>query len=813
MQEDAKGVWELHKRKIIVGAAIALIIIGIYSFRIWTEAQILLGKSLIVTVSPGESSVQLQYGQQQNITFTVTAAHARPCAALCTYEFQDTSGNRIRDAGTILLQDQESVQRTYQLAVSRLGTGQDLYNFQVRCIPKESLLCPATAQETFRSSLVIVNYDLNELQRQRKEALAGDITAFLTGLAETDLLLQQSGNAVFTLSKAVSMGQLRQEKESISASFDRLRIAAENFRITWAEQDYLGLDRQFNQSFLEEVQALRQRIIQLNQSASALLSQHNAVAGQLKAFHRQYLLAGMGNATSTPTERQLAESLGPQYQLLLAAMENQTAGYPELMQESASLLDNFSLAAAAIANRSMLQAMQGEYLVTEEQGLRCLLENCTSFPMLEAEPELNASCAAARGFVGAYGLDQSRAKNATAGAEFPEDPAFAQYVADKARHYRELLRTAYRPVPGYASVVPPENPVEFAENPEFEQYNVSLYYYAQHPHDPTINGYLREVCIPPSPPLPLIPDAPPLQEFPRYAASSTIETVLPDALPMCCVFGQCQPCCHGESCRNDPDTFPVVLLHGHSVLSGSSPEYSLDAFNRIQYRLQQDGYINAGILSLASLQQGSAGEWGISGKPVTVKVSYYYDAFQRADEYIVVPTKSETIDTYAVRLRELVDAVKEKTGKPKVKIIANSMGGLVARRYIQIFGEDSVQLLLMTGTPNKGIVGRVRDFCPLLGEGLECRDMQEGSLFLSKLNDPGQQPLLPMYIIAGSGCSMDGEDGDGIVLLDHALIPNARQFIINGTCPGAYSEPLHTAMLDIGRYPEVYGIIRDVLAG
>src|SRR3989344_3003522 len=110
------------------------------------------------------------------------------------------------------------------------------------------------------------------------------------------------------------------------------------------------------------------------------------------------------------------------------------------------------------------------------------------------------------------------------------------------------------------------------------------------------------------------------------------------------------------------------------------------------------------------------------------------------------------------------------------------MGGLVARRYIQIFGEDSVQLLLMTGTPNKGIVGRVRDFCPLLGEGLECRDMQEGSLFLSKLNDPGQQPLLPMYIIAGS-------------------------------CPGAYSEPLHTAMLDIGRYPEVYGIIRDVLAG
>ena len=48
----------------------------------------------------------------------------------------------------------------------------------------------------------------------------------------------------------------------------------------------------------------------------------------------------------------------------------------------------------------------------------------------------------------------------------------------------------------------------------------------------------------------------------------------------------------------------------------------------------------------------------MSGKPVTVKVSYYYDAFRKDDKYIVVPTSSENIDTYALRLKDLIDIVK-----------------------------------------------------------------------------------------------------------------------------------------------------------
>ena len=298
-----------------------------------------------------------------------------------------------------------------------------------------------------------------------------------------------------------------------------------------------------------------------------------------------------------------------------------------------------------------------------------------------------------------------------------------------------------------------------------------------------------------------------------YNIASKIDTNLSDNPPICCVFNSCKPCCNDDSCRNDPKTFPILFLHGHSFAKSNSPEFSLDAFNKMQSRLQDDGYLDAGIVSLYSqnepLQQGI---WGLSGKPVTVKASYYYDAFRKEDKYIVVPTKSESIDTYALRLRDLIDIVKERTNKPKVNIIAHSMGGLVVRRYIQIFGEDEIEKFIMIATPNKGIAGSISDYCGLIGENRECQDMHENSLFINKLNDPLKQPTnANIHAIIGQGCQMKLGNGDGVVLAENAKLENAELHYVNGTCGGLFGDALHTKILDIDEYPETYGITKDIL--
>ncbi|BDU49952.1 esterase/lipase family protein [Haliovirga abyssi] len=99
-----------------------------------------------------------------------------------------------------------------------------------------------------------------------------------------------------------------------------------------------------------------------------------------------------------------------------------------------------------------------------------------------------------------------------------------------------------------------------------------------------------------------------------------------------------------------------------------------------------------------------------SKKPWVWNVSYY----------TMNPLKESIegdLTTYAKRLEEIIEKIKLITGKEKVVLIAHSMGGLVARKYMTLNDKnwDSVYKILTVGTPNIGvstsvpIVGQLRD--------------------------------------------------------------------------------------------------------
>jgi hypothetical protein len=178
--------------------------------------------------------------------------------------------------------------------------------------------------------------------------------------------------------------------------------------------------------------------------------------------------------------------------------------------------------------------------------------------------------------------------------------------------------------------------------------------------------------------------------------------------------------------------------------------------------------------------------------------------------YKSVQIKSENLDTYSIRLKEIIENVKYETQSPKVIIIAHSMGGLVARRYIQIFGNESVDNLILINTPNLGITGKITQYCSIFGAAPECRDMDSESLFINKLNNEKSDSIKTANIVS-EGCPMDLGDGDGIVLKNYAIlnytsIPN---FFINGSCPGI--DVLHNSVLDTGKYPQLFEIINRSL--
>jgi pimeloyl-ACP methyl ester carboxylesterase len=273
--------------------------------------------------------------------------------------------------------------------------------------------------------------------------------------------------------------------------------------------------------------------------------------------------------------------------------------------------------------------------------------------------------------------------------------------------------------------------------------------------------------------------------------------------PICCLKNECYKCIDDSSVN-----YPIILVHGHSFNEKISAELSLEAFSEFSKRIESDGYIYAGDLYGSRYDESSQSYLGTINNSVVIKTTYYIDIFETEEGSFILESKGDNIDTYARRLNEVVLNVKYLTGKDKVIIVAHSMGGLVTRKYIQLYGEENLDRVVLVGIPNNGVDGFVLNYCPILGADAECADLSENSPFLTELNNDSL-PNIPVYNIVGLGCFWENSDGDGIVKNKSAYLEGAENVYVNGTCRGF--DFFHVNMIKPSKYPEIYEIIKNFI--
>ncbi|MEV3992171.1 alpha/beta fold hydrolase [Streptomyces sp. NPDC049837] len=79
-----------------------------------------------------------------------------------------------------------------------------------------------------------------------------------------------------------------------------------------------------------------------------------------------------------------------------------------------------------------------------------------------------------------------------------------------------------------------------------------------------------------------------------------------------------------------------------------------------------------------------------------------------------------------------VEEICDRTGHPEVDIVGHSLGGLIARYYVQRLGGDRrVRTLVTLGTPHSGT-----SVAPLAGAHPLVRQMRPGSAVLRELSEP-----------------------------------------------------------------------------
>jgi pimeloyl-ACP methyl ester carboxylesterase len=260
-------------------------------------------------------------------------------------------------------------------------------------------------------------------------------------------------------------------------------------------------------------------------------------------------------------------------------------------------------------------------------------------------------------------------------------------------------------------------------------------------------------------------------------------------------------CCQDSTCQVCPNPqIPILFIHGHAFNEDNTPEHQMNAFVKLQTQLP---YLNGGIIDIPTAYSLPQNSYRYSLQPLTFRGTYYYIKNYDVGDYSLVIQKSERIENYALRLRELIEAVKYQTGSPKVIIVAHSMGGLVAREYVHIFGDASVEKIITINTPHNGVVGRVAKVCGLFGAKKECEDMQENSIFLTRL-----QSITNITVIYSDGCEMEDSTGDGVVRVSNAYLKGAsKNILINGSCTDSFQTSLHSDVLDASRYPQILEIL------
>ena len=829
----------------ILIAATLLLVYSIIFFN--QKLNFFLGNELIVYLTPEQQSLSMHYGDTSPVYFNISTENVAYCKSFCSYSFTDQSRNEALDKDNFEIEAGKNAIKSYNVSVKRLGSGQDIYNFEVNCHSVPSFFCHTNSPEKSRSSLILVNYDLTEAEKTLKKELKVNFTQLLQLLHDADIAHQKANQKYFELAHELNLKNLTGGKIGIDYAYDKIRISIENLRSIWSLENYAQLKQSFNKTFFEELGHISRTISAFDKKIDDTADLHNSILSQLS------LIAGNSDELNPFIEilgdKSLTGSFNSNlndFNKLSSAVTNNTfENYEEVLAElNKTESQQNSIIEKSLWNSSKM-FFESEYLLESENGLLCSLQqNCAENASIKKAvdktryfgdkyPERSAlaqNCMFLENLNQKYSSVRDEAskiiedKNIT----FNTDEKFINLTEKFKNNEIARINNSYyyslqklkdenktnKSLIQIAEAFAPANEINITGIEYNKSINISLYLLSGINLTSQANDFL-EICskFKNTANLPQLFDFTPVSTNITYNIAQNVDTDLSDNPPICCVFNDCKPCCRDDSCKNDPKTFPVIFVHGHSFYKDNSPEYSLDAFNKLQSKLEEDGYLNAGIVSLYSKNESlQSGIWSLSGRPITAKVSYYYDAFRKDDKYILVPTKSENIDTYAVRLKDLIDIVKERTGKPKVNIIAHSMGGLVARRYIQIFGPNDINKFIMIATPNKGISGNVASYCGFIGENRECQDMLQDSLFINKLNDPSVQPGgVKMHDIIGTGCSTDSTDGDGVVKAENAKLEDSRTYYVNGTCNGLFGGVLHTDILNIDLYPETYRIVKMVL--
>ena len=795
-----------HRKLSILIILIITIFLSIFGTQAYLYINFLLGNNVVIKLDVSPQLLKIDQEETNPIKIKASVTTNPFCSAACSLHVINVADK------TTLLQEEATLRpglgldREVKLTAPEKRHGTLPVQVELQCQGVKTFLCHTDGKPTTRNLLVLGEYSLSSEELQLKQTLAADLISEIAILSSLQQNLSQQSATLKEINDSIETELIFTEIQQANETYNTILEQYQQYQDLWLSEEYSQLNtKQKHVPFEQQTETITATLTKLQdnfqvysdslskiESSGAILTNlsNTLVVNKDLLAEIQTEIKEYNNATLLFNSRTTL----PIKQFLAQVQEQETT----ILQNKSKFQND--LDALSLAVKSKIIAT----ILCQEMET-CIPTSAIVDLAIQTPANLSSACATVHELQAAATIITPSLQQKAVAQNYPNTVEFLETITKLSNNVQqEMINTLTIEIPKNApntvllqKLLPFLRPVK---TKEFLQYDLNPAVLLK-----VIENIPAE-CELTKPAIAVLPIT--AKKISQPSSPSPSEPVLsfPEPPAQCCVNNICQPCCTEASCRENSSYYPIIFLHGHAFNKDASFEYSLDAFNGIQQKLQQDGYLNAGAVSLYTQKDLPEGEWGLFNIPLSLKASYYVDFFQTAENYVTVQTKSENIDVYALRLKEIMDTIKYQTGRPKVIIVAHSMGGLVARRYMQIFGSGNIAKLITIATPHQGLQGSVASYCDLIGEQRECNDLNADSVFMNKLTHGGL-PSIPVTTIIGIGCEMDGEQGDGIVTESAGQLVGAKKIVVNGTC--TTFAPLHTEMLDVNAYPEVYQTIRE----
>lgn len=787
-------------------------------------------EQFIVEVYPQFVSVNVKQGEAKNISLETNIKANLLCKVSCYYSFNDLSFNNLVHEGHFVFRSFKNHVFETSLSVDGVGRGQNLYVYEVRCNVIPSRVCNSYELPVIRNSLVALNFDLSDEQQFKKdeiERIVGEVSdLFLSG--QSSVL---SADATLTNFDNIKKDHLERELLKLIFFEQVLEQDLEFINELWLTQNYsLVMEQIVNRNVVE-------KSLFFSNSADGLLSFieserdiHNRAFQVLSDFESNLSffedLKKAGVLAGVQSNFSLSDLLNNVVSLnLLLSSKDGFDSYEDVrplivdIENSSIDFKNFYL--DALLNESS-PFLETEVLVSLSRNDLCLLEggddcnNPVSFTSVifnETSALFNFSNNLCEEIVALSDLrsvlvsaQEDKRDNLSSEdlelvdvekslveesmllwqKEIAQDSSLLTFLENLSAFFNLSVNSSYYP---------------FNYSTDAREYFLSAEYL-----DSLLDEFL-DVCLFSGFHFSGVAFIPELSEVVFVVPPNV--SFLSEVSATCCFNSVCLSCCDYAECRAELRN-PLIVLHGYSFYSFNSAFHSVNAFNDFVDRVLLEGlYVPAGVIGSGYYPNFEGYDLSRGFVPPVFKATYY-DVLNFED---VSPSnlnpRSGSIFDFADNLHEIVEFVKNVTGREEVDLVAHSMGGLVSRAYIDKYGDDSLGKIVFVGTPNAGVPARALHLCRFLGGLNECDEMYQGSQFMYYLNNDANIPSKEVHMLIGRGCNTFGADGDGVVQTHSAVLDFANNYYFDSTCD--LIDNFHRDMIKPSKHPNIYNKIISIL--